>query len=295
MLTRKSKAQPRSATRIKATSLPFAPVTPPRPFLDPQEISRSPIRLTDSKPSATLAAIQRAYAKPAKQSASSALGDPTQSLQIFTLPDLAQYTKEAAYSTNASKDVHLFYVGRDDVHDILKYILSRVTISLYLNMFGFDDSELNNILMQKALNPAVTMLITLDKSQAGGVHEKALLAADQAYNLAAYNTHFVLGESATHQISHTKGFVADGRIAAEGSTNWSSSGEGTFVVNGKPGGTGYKAQNNTQAVITDPDTIVRFQTELISEHMIAQSQQQPASVPKQLPLQQPPTKGQPKK
>jgi hypothetical protein len=287
MPTKKSRVQPRSTTPSKTTSLPFAPTVPPRPFLDPHEISSSRISLVDSKPSATLTAIQRAYAKPAQQSPSNALGDPTQSLQTFTLPDLAQYTKEAAYSTNASNDVHLFYVGRDDVHDILKYILSRVSISLYLNMFGFDDSELNNILMQKALNPAVTMLITLDKSQAGGVHEKALLAADQAYNLAAYNTHFVLGQSATHQISHTKGFVADGRVAAEGSTNWSTSGEGTFVVNGKPGGTGYKAQNNTQTVITDPDTIVRFQTELISEHMIAQSQQKPASAPHQLPLQKP--------
>jgi hypothetical protein len=295
MPTSKSKSPAKSASRIKSAALPFAPTIPPRPFIDPHLLSaRATPKVTGTK-STTLAAIQRAYAKPAKQSPSNVLGDPTQSLQTFTLPDLAQFTKEAAYSTNASKDVHLFYVGRDDVHDILKYILSRVTISLYLNMFGFDDSELNNILMQKALNPAVTMLITLDKSQAGGVHEKALLAADQAYNLAAYNTHFVLGESATHQISHTKGFVADGRIAAEGSTNWSSSGEGTFVVNGKPGGTGYKAQNNTQSVITDPDTIVRFQTELISEHMIAQSQQKPAGTPKQLPLQQPPTKVRPKK
>jgi hypothetical protein len=151
-------------------------------------------------------------------------------------------------------------------------------------MFGFDDSELNNLLMQKALNPAVTMLITLDRSQASGVHEKALLAADQAYNLAAYNTHFVIGESATHQISHTKGFVADGRVAGEGSTNWSTSGEGTFVINGSPGGPGYKAQNNTQSIITDPDTIIRFQTELIAEHMIAQSQQKPATAPRQLPL-----------
>lgn len=55
-------------------------------------------------------------------------------------------------------------------------------------------------------------------------------------NLAAYNTHFAIGQSYTHQISHTKGFVADGRVAAEGSTNWSTAGEGTFVVNGQPGG-----------------------------------------------------------
>jgi hypothetical protein len=45
-------------------------------------------------------------------------------------------------------------------------------------MFGFDDSGLNNILMQKALDPSVTMLITLDLSQSKGVPEKALIAAN---------------------------------------------------------------------------------------------------------------------
>jgi hypothetical protein len=270
-------ATKKSAAAATSSDLPFAPMHPARPFVDPQAITAPP-------PPGTTAEVQKAYAKPAAQSQSNVTGDPTQNLQKFTLNDLALFTKEGTFSSNASKDVHLFYVGRDDVHDILKYILSRVTISLYLNMFGFDDSELNNILMEKALNPAITMLITLDLSQAGGVHEKALLDADAKYNLAAYNTHFVIGQSATHQISHTKGFVADGKVAAEGSTNWSSAGEGTFVVNGQPGGAGYKAQNNTQSVITDPDTIIRFQTELIAEHMIAQSQADKKSAAKPLTL-----------
>lgn len=207
---------------------------------------------------------------PAKKSASNALGDPSQSLQKFNLLDLQQYTYEKTYSTNASKDLHLFYVGRDDVHNILKYILSRVTVSLYLNMFGYDDKELNDILMAKALDPKITMLITLDKSQTGTKTEKTLIAADQAKNLSAFNTHFVVGNSSTGQISHTKGFVADGRVAAEGSTNWSISGEGVFVLSGQPGGPGYKAQNNTQSVITDQDTVTRFAAELIAEHMAAQ-------------------------
>ncbi|HTZ73573.1 MAG TPA: hypothetical protein VMB47_06610 [Candidatus Aquilonibacter sp.] len=205
-----------------------------------------------------------------KKSASNALGDPTQSLQTFDLLDLQQYTYEKTYSTNASKDLHLFYVGRDDVHDILKYILSRVTVSLYLNMFGYDDKELNDILMAKALDAKVTMLITLDKSQTGTKTEAALIAADKAHSLSAFNTHFVVGNSSTGQISHTKGFVADGRLAAEGSTNWSVSGEGVFVLTGQPGGPGFKAQNNTQSVITDPDTVSRFTAELIAEHMAAQ-------------------------
>src|ERR1700679_799191 len=98
-------------------------------------------------------------------SQSNAIGLEGASLQGFTLNDLAQYTLEKSYATNASNDFHLFYVGRDDVHDILKYVLSRATVSIYLNMFGYDDDELNDILMQKAIDPNVTMLITLDKSQ----------------------------------------------------------------------------------------------------------------------------------
>ena len=203
--------------------------------------------------------------------AANAVADPTASLQAFTLQDLAQYTPEKAFAPDASRDFKLFFVGRDDVHDILKHILSRVTTSLYLNMFGYDDAELNDILMAHAQNPAITMLITLDKSQAGGVHEARLLAADRD-KLASFGTHFVVGQSATHRITHTKGFVADGRVASEGSTNWSTDGEGTFVVAGQAGGVGYAAQNNTLSVIQDRDTIARFQAELIHEHMVAQGQ-----------------------
>ena len=221
-----------------------------------------------------------------KKSASNVISDPTQSLQRFDLLDLQQYTQEKTYSSTASKDFHLFYVGRDDVHDILKHILSRVSVSLYLNMFGYDDDELNDIIMTIAHDPTITMLITLDKSQSGGAHEKALLASDVAKNPSLFNTSITtgaqmaqlnakqvtIGQSATHQISHTKGFVADGKVGAEGSTNWSSSGEGTFVVAGKAGGAGYKAQNNTQSVFTDPDTVSRFSSELVREHLAAGAQ-----------------------
>jgi len=202
--------------------------------------------------------------------------DPKQNLQKFTLTDLEPYTKEGAFSNTASADFHLFYVGRDNVHEILKHVLSRATTSIYLNMFGYDDPELNDILMAKAMDPNITMLITLDKSQAGGPTEAALLKANQEKNLEAFNTHFVVGQSATHQISHTKGFVIDGKVGGEGSTNWSASGEGIFVVtgNGQPGGVGYKAQNNTQSIFTDSDTIQRFTAELVAEHLVALKQSQ---------------------
>lgn len=205
-------------------------------------------------------------------SPSNAIADPAASLQHFSLLDLAQYTQEKVFSPSGSKDFKLFYVGRDDVHDALKHVLSRVSVSLYLNMFGFDDDELNDILMAHAHDPSITMLITLDRSQAGGTHESKLLDSDAAKDPEAFNTHFVIGQSATHQISHTKGFVADGIVGGEGSTNWSDSGEGTFVVKGQPGGANYKAQNNTQAIFTAPDACARFTSELIAEHLVAQKQ-----------------------
>ena len=216
---------------------------------------------------------------PPKSTITNAIDDPSVSLQRFDLLDLQPYTREKVYATTASKDFHLFYVGRDDVHGILKHVLSRVSVSLYLNMFGFDDDELNEILKKIAVDPTITMLVTLDKSQASGTHEKALLDADRKLDLALFNTHVAIGQSLTHQISHTKGFVADGKVAGEGSTNWSVSGEGAAV-----GGTfntkapGFKAQNNTQSIITDPDTISRFTAELIAEHMTVQQQVSAAAI-----------------
>ena len=205
-----------------------------------------------------------------KREKTNVINDPTQTLQTFDLLDLQRYTQEQSYSGNASKDFHLFYAGRDDVHGILKHVLSRVSVSLYMNMFGYDDDELNEIIMKLVHDPDVTVLITLDKSQSGGQHEKAILDADRKKDLGKFNTHIVTGQSATHQISHTKGFVADGKVGGEGSTNWSSSGEGTFVTGRtSAGGPGYKAQNNTQTIFTDPDAVVRFQTELVAEHVIA--------------------------
>ena len=52
-----------------------------------------------------------------------AVSQTAQSLQDFELPDLQQFTREGVYSNTASKDFHLFYVGRDNVHEILKYVL----------------------------------------------------------------------------------------------------------------------------------------------------------------------------
>lgn len=197
-------------------------------------------------------------------------------LAAFTLADLAPFVAGGALPVNASPHHLLMEVGTDDVHGSIRHVLSRVRRSLYLSMFGFDDDELAAILWGLITKPDVLVMITLDKSQAGGAHEKKLLDMERTSNLALFNSHVVIGQSATHQILHTKGFVADGIVGCHGSTNWSASGEGTFVNGNAPGGPNYKAQANTHDWFIDGASLHTMQTTLITQHQIAAKQGVPA-------------------
>ena len=190
------------------------------------------------------------------------------SLNGFTLGDLAQFKREGSFASHDSADFRVFYVGRDDVHGVLKYLLTRCTRSLYMNMFGYDDEELDGIIEGLVNSEHVFVQGTLDKSQSGGVHEKKILAGWSQ----AVRSSFAIGQSATHQISHTKGGVIDGVVAWEGSTNWSASGEGTIVA-ADGSDVGRKAQNNTLAIYTNAVEIAAFTAELNEEHAVALAQQ----------------------
>jgi hypothetical protein len=177
-------------------------------------------------------------------------------------------------------DHYLFFVGRDDVHGVLLELLKGETLGLKLNMFGYDDEDLNTAILELMQNPNIRVQGTLDKSQAGGVHERKILASDVANHPDFYNS-FVVGQSATHQISHTKGGVLVGQgIGFEGSTNWSASGEGTGISldpTKKPQ-PGYKAQNNTVLVSTNPVFLSRFSARLDAEHTVALQKQHAAAI-----------------
>jgi hypothetical protein len=155
------------------------------------------------------------------------------------------------------------------------YLLTHEKLGFDFNQFGFDDPQINDAIMLMLHNPSITVQATLDKSQASGAHERVILASDEAQSPTAFGNSFAIGESATHQISHTKGgvFVGQG-IAYEGSTNWSASGEGVGVSlkADVKNPVGFKAQNNTVLVSTNPILISRFQRQLLVEHRIAQSQ-----------------------
>lgn len=200
--------------------------------------------------------------------------DPTQTLQGFTLENLAQFTREKSFDPNDSTDYRTLYAGRDDVHGALAYVLARCSRSLKMNMFGYDDDALDEVISHLIHDQHVFVQGTLDKSQAGGVHEKKILAS---WDPQMRNS-FAIGNSATHQISHTKGGVMDGIVAWEGSTNWSASGEGTIVA-ADGSDAGRKAQNNTCLFHVNPIEVLKFSQRLDEEHTVALQQMAAAAKP----------------
>jgi hypothetical protein len=197
-------------------------------------------------------------------------------LQHFTLDELAPYTAEQAFGPTASPDFRVFYVGRDDVHGVLMYLFTRVNLSVKMNMFGYDDAALNGVLMGLVEDPSVMVQVTLDKTQASCPTEKTILSSDHGQDEEGFANDFAVGDSSTGQISHTKGGILDGIVAFEGSTNWSSSGEGTGIsLTAAKQAPGFKAQNNTLAVYVNAYEIAKFAARLDYEHAVAAAQPQP--------------------
>lgn len=190
------------------------------------------------------------------------------------LIELGQFTPEGKL-TPGYGDSYLFLVGRDDCHGILHYLIPQEKQYFRLNMFGYDDEELNQDILDLFNDPSVHVQVSLDKSQAGGVHERNIVAADEVKDPTDFSSSFCILESATHQISHSKGGVMSGLgMYFEGSMNWSNSGEGEGISLkidvAQP--RGFKAQNNTLLVSTNPINMQRFANQLDIEHKIGLSQ-----------------------
>jgi phosphatidylserine/phosphatidylglycerophosphate/cardiolipin synthase-like enzyme len=141
----------------------------------------------------------------------------------FAWDDLAQYKAEKRFLDGYPSDQRSFFSPRDSLHPMLASLLAGAQHSLVLNMYGYDDPELDELIRAKLDSQHVYVQMSLDKSQAGGVHEKALLAKwsnDQFGNSIAIGTSEV-----HHAISHLKVLIVDGVYSVTGSTNWSMSGE----------------------------------------------------------------------
>lgn len=137
--------------------------------------------------------------------------------------DLGQFKAAGAFPGDYPADTLTFYSPRDPgVHQVILWALTQAKHSIVLNMYGFDDDDAAALIVAATLEPSVYVQISLDSSQAGGVHERALLTK---FNHDLVGNSIAIGRSIHGAISHLKMLIVDGLYLVDGSTNWSVSGE----------------------------------------------------------------------
>src|SRR5215813_15146521 len=94
----------------------------------------------------------------------------------FVWDDLAKYKAEGCFLDGYPDDQRTFFAPRDDIHGLLVALLGSAQHSIVVNMFGYDDDELNKIIQDKLNDEKIYVQMSLDRSQASGVHEKQILA-----------------------------------------------------------------------------------------------------------------------
>ena len=140
---------------------------------------------------------------------------------MLNVTDLDQF-KLTPVDPSYPADLRTFFSPIDDVHGALKAIVASAQKSLVVAMYGYDDDELAAIIDGHLKNPNLYVQITLDKSQAGGVHERVIL---EKYKAEMGSNSVAIGTSEKSAIMHRKMVIVDGVWRISGSTNWSTSGE----------------------------------------------------------------------
>jgi phosphatidylserine/phosphatidylglycerophosphate/cardiolipin synthase-like enzyme len=144
-------------------------------------------------------------------------------LRAIPFEGLGRFKQAGRFPSGYSQDTLSFYSPRDPgVHAVIVWTLLQATHSLAVNMYGFDDPQASAVIRLHTENSAIAVTLSLDKSQAGGQAEKAIL---ETYNHDLIGNSIAIGRSSRGDISHDKLLVIDGLYLVTGSTNWSFGGE----------------------------------------------------------------------
>ena len=174
-----------------------------------------------------------------------ALGSLTELYQFKAVPFVPGYPATAL----------TFYSPVCQVHEALKALLASASKSLVVSMYGYDDDELDAVIRDKLESDKIFVQMSLDKSQAAGVHEADIL---RKWNNDGVGNSIAIGHSERGAIMHLKMIIIDGLDVVTGSTNWSKSGEGD--------------QDNQLTIIRDPLVAVEAlaRLDIIHDDMLQQ-------------------------
>lgn len=143
----------------------------------------------------------------------------------------------------------VFFSPVDNVHAVLIALITSAQHRISVNMYGYDDDEIDAVLRAKAFSPNIAFIMNLDKSQSGGIHERKLLVNWTRKE----GTSIAIGESVKKAISHLKVCVIDGLYVISGSTNWSLSGE--------------SKQDNELLISRDPLKASVYESIILANHL----------------------------
>ena len=143
--------------------------------------------------------------------------------QPFSWEGLDKFKRDGRFIAHYPPNLKSFYSPDDNVHGLLQSLLGSAEQSIVLNMFGYDDTDLDDIIKSKLLNEHVFVQMSLDRNQSqSGKTERQILAA---WKNTDFGNSIAIGTSSKHAISHLKMVIVDGIYTVKGSTNWSLGGE----------------------------------------------------------------------
>src|SRR5918911_5721593 len=89
-----------------------------------------------------------------------------------------RFKRNGRFIAHYPAHIKSFFSPDDDIHGLLQTLLASAEQSIVLNMFGYDDTDLDAIIKSKLVDEHVYVQMSLDRSQSQSAKtERQILAA----------------------------------------------------------------------------------------------------------------------